>query len=105
MVDDNPYRMDDTINVGRDNNLSLEQNLDDKLFEDHIKAKYGENLLAMFEDIIDTDYNESNHYEKIDRCRLCTSVLFGDKSESDHDDSYILEQPRFSHSFRYSQNE
>lgn len=102
------FRMDDTMNIVRKSNLSVEQHSetefqdDEEVRESEVNNHFGARLINMLEDLFEVD-EETGAYPCT--ARLWDKLKYLEEYDYDKvgsDDDAILPSSRFSHSFRYS---
>lgn len=97
--------MDDTINIVRNPNLSVNEEYyqDDQDQEDNgIVDHFGSKLIEKFEDLFDTDEETGSYICNPALCKLKFMLDYNYNKEDPEMNDHILSTSRFSHSFRYS---
>ena len=105
--DETHYRMDDTINITRKSNLSVDHNTleneEDKTefgFEMQLRENFGEGLLNKLQIIFERNVRDGVYFWNKPECKL--NEMFQRDTNNREDEDLLLSNQRFSHSFRYS---
>lgn len=106
------YRMDDTINIVRNQNLSVDygaanrESYNQKDLQNDIIDQYGDRLPEIFEKYFEINTRNGEYFCNSQDCQLTHLLNYSyDHSDNSRSDDVLLKvNERFSHSFRYSLN-